>query len=208
MQQFAEILFASGLIGYKDCIQVGLTCKIAHNMFKKWENFIVNNDKEDFVVKYVASTPRKEIVVKDIYNYPEKLFTDYHEVFLRVPHEEMDYLVYLLFTNDICVADKIVDALTKPCASTQHFNKLIIMFIKLLEHHLIIKYVALSMEKASRYLRVVEATYFVLEYYMLPHATSIVILILKGYMKSPEKIHIGPNGGIYRVVNGKKNYIK
>lgn len=209
MQQLTEVMFASGALGYKDCFRASMTCKITYNMFKKWENFIVNNDKEDYVAKYVTSSPKKHVVVKDIYCHPEKLFTVYNEVLMSVPREEQDYLIYLLFNKNIHVADQIIELLilTKR-TSTQQYITFTTMFIKILEYHLIIANCALSTETAWRYLRVVDATYFVIEQDILPPATSTVILILKAYIKSQEQVHIGPNGGIYHVIGGKKKYIK
>jgi hypothetical protein len=209
MKQFAEIFFASGALGYKDCIRASLTCKTAHNVFKEWEGYIIKNDANDLVAKNVPSNSEKTRTVKDIYRNPEKLFNVYDKVLLNVPCQEHDDLVDQLFHKSIDVVNVIIDALNISYHTTfNRYHTLITLLIKLLEYHLIITNVELSSIKAKQYLRIVDATYFVLEHDMLPVATSTVILILKAYSKSKEQVHIGPNGGIYRVINGKKKYIR
>jgi len=214
MQQITEILFASGAFSYKDCIRGGLTCKTAHNTFKEWEDFIIKNDANDLVAKNVPANSEKTRTVKDIYRHPEKLFNVYSKVLLNVPWREHEDLIDHLFHKSIDVVNVIVDAIDAidNLNISYHmtfdiYHTLSAILIKILEHHLILTNVALSSIKAKQYLRIVDASYFVLDD-MLPVATSTVILILKAYSKSKEQVHIGSNGGIYRVVNGKKKYIR
>jgi hypothetical protein len=207
MQQFAEILFSSGALGYKDCIRAGLTCKVAQTTFKDWENFIVDKDTTNIIAKYVSSPQ----TIKDIYRHPYKLFSTYQEVLQSIPWNEHDELIDTVFKKSIDVLDMIIDGcvLTMPNTTMYRYITIVAIFIKLCEHHFIICNRNVSPKKAILYLRVLDATSFVIEPDMLPPATSTILLILKGYSQSSDTIYIGAYGGVYRVLaNGTKKYIR